>query len=802
MLKKVAGAAQDRLKQRLHHSHGPPSSTGKPGPRQSTRKGQQAAVTFSAVDNAAFERILNDDTDFTTELEVSPPSPPPPPLPPHPHTSPYDNSRTDPAHEDTDLFDDSMFDNEGETLGGNSASSPDDPLFVSYDPLSGQIMPQSVPSDADSNGMKIGNEGTEFVPVNGTSDRNADCAIANPMDGPRPPASSDPELLMTDELFFADSAKIMVEDDAHFQPILHSVMSIPENHPGSEFNSTNGVDIVHADSKSPTGSLPSSVESDAWNMRGRGQNSDPLVGSNAQHTVDKRRGEETHSHAEISASDLESELEQLLAPRYDHTSHVGVAGVSGNVQRRFFPAGEVGGSGHLDSGVFEHDLDSTPEREGAIASTGKDEDNDSLPIRDDHFVTMVDCTHQTDPTAKSASSSSLVSPQVPSPLSGSPNQNRKSSSGKVPPTRPPISPQVHKRMIAIQKPVSPGTHSSHMTTNHDGEGVVVVRLVKPLGQARPSPDKAATAVGKGEELSSDDDELFPDDLKKLRDMDDRLAKRDMTTTTTSDDYTRAKITEEVETTSEQPIEEGMKPSSSSSHSPQERKYKSEFVLPITYHMSLSLVLYLYYSLNVFPYLSGLFAGFLMLYVALGSVFIHYVQATETEREERLQGRKEAVLVSEDFVRTMKVDFRKLEEYQVREGEGREGGGEERGRERGGKKRGRERGGKGRGRGREGKGRGGRGREGKGRRGEEGRGGARERRYLQTISIPKSPVRAFVLHLHIHLRIHLMKCITDCNTCSSVGNPIHVEEPCSMITLNRIPGHSLLFIQHRVQTSDV
>ena len=658
MLKKVAGAAQDRLKQRLHH-HGPPSSSaGRSGPRpRQTRKGQQATVAFSAVDNAAFEQILDDDTDFTTEVEASPP---------RPYSSPANaNSRTDPAQEDTDLFDDSMFDNhEGETLGGNSAPSPDDPLFVSYDPLSGQIMPQSVPSD-DSNGTKTGDEETEFVLVNETSDRNADCAtITDPMDDTRPPVSSDSELLMTDELFFADSAKLAAEDDAHFQPTDHSaVVSIPENSvddSDQEFSS-NGVGI-HANSKSPASSLPSSVESYTGNTKGCGQNCEgPL---DIKHAVDKSK-EETHSHAESSASNLESELEQLLAPRYDHTSHVGVAGESGNAQRRQGHV-EVGGSGHLDSGVFEHDgkdMDSTPERETVVSTTTKDDDgknedkdenNDSLPIHDDHFVTNM-------PTAKSAASSSLVSPQVPPPLSGSPNQNRKNSAGKVPPTRPPISPQVHKRMKAMQKPVSPDTPSSHVTTDHDGDGVAV-RLVKPLERARPSPDKAMTAVGKGEELSSDDDDLFPDDLKKLRDM----AKQD---TTISDNHTQTKITEEVETTSERPIKEEKPSSSSSSPSTrtQKRKYESEFVLSIPYHVFLSLILYLYYSLNVFPYLSGLFAGFLMLYVVLGSVFIYYVQATEKEREERRQGRKQAVLVSQDFVRTMKVDFSKLKEYQVREG---------------------------------------------------------------------------------------------------------------------------------------
>ena len=80
MLKKRVAGAKDKLKHRLHHNHAPPNtgSSSRHGSKyhHSTR-GAGTAVSFSTVDTAAFEQILDDDSDIDfTVVKKAPPTRP------------------------------------------------------------------------------------------------------------------------------------------------------------------------------------------------------------------------------------------------------------------------------------------------------------------------------------------------------------------------------------------------------------------------------------------------------------------------------------------------------------------------------------------------------------------------------------------------------------------------------------------------------------------------------------------------------------------------------------------------------
>jgi hypothetical protein len=87
---------------------------------------------------------------------------------------------------------------------------------------------------------------------------------------------------------------------------------------------------------------------------------------------------------------------------------------------------------------------------------------------------------------------------------------------------------------------------------------------------------------------------------------------------------------------------------------------------ILFHFLFAGLLYFYYSLNIFPYLSGFFAGFFVLYLTVGSVFIFYVQTVE--KYQSGEGKEDRLLEpSQDFTELMHVDFDNLRVYKVSHG---------------------------------------------------------------------------------------------------------------------------------------
>lgn len=85
----------------------------------------------------------------------------------------------------------------------------------------------------------------------------------------------------------------------------------------------------------------------------------------------------------------------------------------------------------------------------------------------------------------------------------------------------------------------------------------------------------------------------------------------------------------------------------------------------SYHMLLAGILYLYFSLNIFPYLAGLVSGFFLFFLTVGALFIYYAHNGTKEHGTTERSASSQVL-SGDFVRRMNVNFHQIKHYKVRE----------------------------------------------------------------------------------------------------------------------------------------
>ncbi len=722
MLKKVSGA-KDKLKQHLHAPHASSSSSSsKPRSHRSRshphRHQTPQAMSFSAMDNAAFEQILSDDTDFLVDFE-KPPRPPPPAIqPPQPapqraSSIPSDPSDPSALDEESDLFDADMFvvldeptpeanDADNHDADPLSSSSSSSSQAVKCDPLSGQIVAQSIPSGVGTgNGTDPGKE----------TDSGQDSQHEHT-------ESQDDDLFPNDEQLLNASTKKDEDGNGH-QSLPHPLAAtLSESPPPQQWDFAHSLEQGHpiaphllsADTSATavvSSSLPPNLETSTTTLRTRSESaprSNPLPRKNP--TSPPPPPPPPWENSESFPSDIKSELEQLLAPRKAPPIASGNPAVPSN------SAGGSGGGGvahqlrvtqrgvsaeregsHLDSGVFEHegrDLDCcTPDqdREGGTGARKSRKEGEKLPpMRDNHF--------KAEPASSSSSSAADSKSSDAQSAKVSPDQVvvKKNSVGKTPPPRPPLSPQVHRRMKSSPKLLSP-PHQTASSACGTGTDEVVPKLVQPLGAARGNatlPPETAVGVVRGgakqqgesgEPLSdAEDDDLFPNDTKKMRELEENmaLAMRESDnsnsspipppaapprlenstpsphphTATTATDRETDKVTTEEKPTS-----------LSTTTSDRQQPETEEADFPPSVHLLLSLALYLYYSLNIFPYLAGLFAGFLMLYIFLGSVFVYYVQAIEREREDKKEQRRN-VSVSDDFVQSMKVDFNKLKEYKV------------------------------------------------------------------------------------------------------------------------------------------
>ena len=653
MFKKVTGAAKDRFKQHLQHQHAPPSRVSRP-PRMHAMHGNRAytnpAVTLKSVDDSNFERILDDESDFTgydfsTPLSSSEGSERSGAL-----NSYFPDSPSSSQNSDSDLF-------------NNEDSSPQTSLDC--DPLSGQIVSKSsydTRSRSNSDGIRIQNVAkNEYRPkddgmdtrnkveveysANTTDKRDNELMEGNPGSGY--PGNSHP----WDSTYTVDSG--LMGEGSLFDQVDNqneeSEHSKPDNVPEFPFHNMEEVesemkpsDVSHSEHQ-----FFSSSPSDSQHMKTSPLSHDKTESSNNKHHLSLESNtpaENTQIHPPIgiqihphtSAIDISSELEQLLAPAVSKVSNkVPTSSPSPlhPLRSRSISVEQKGEDGHLDSGVFEHDTEpySFPEKGGEEGGAGKVNRDDNLfPIQTE----VESVTKQT--TFSYSENKSNISPLlVPKSQSQSP-QGKK----KTPPPRPPLS------LIAKRKILD----KSLATRVVVDDGVEQVKSL-PVSGARDGTKPEQ--VGQ-EEVNRSEERLPPDDLFL-----DDLKKTDQPLTIKQDHKTGFKESLPRPTSTSPEKQQELNKEDKTSKSQEESK--PELTLP--YHLVLSAILYFYYSLNIFPYLAGFFAGFFVLYLLLGSLFIYYVYTVEEKIDERKQGRK-TVQLSEDFVKTMRVDFTKLKEYQV------------------------------------------------------------------------------------------------------------------------------------------
>ena len=718
MLKKVvtgaAGAAKDRLKQhRQQHGsgarHGPrngPGARHKSGP-------SSAAVSLSAVDNAAFEQLLDDDTDFLCETDN------------HTHSSTAlsgpgsaDKSQVTSQREPVGLFDADMF------LCEEEDSAEEEEAMRNCDPLSGQLMAEentdrqqteeeggeraefTSTSDCllNGNGGVVGNGGlgneepengkleckgveTEGPgngdPENGKSENgelsssSSDIPKERNEDGvagvggvagvkvqadesctPQAGPTTEEDGLFNIDPFLSQTAPVTgAMETTPTVPIATSEENTHERHPSipsergrSHSESGQGLDedteLFMSVSSEP-------VVRDQLTTHSSGDDSPPLFSQDHRHLPTKGCGKgsgsikrQSSSLEENSHVGIESELEELLS-----SPKKTVAGVARLEESKEEPQVEREVSGHLDSGVFDHC--------GGAESEGS-------PDRDD-------------------SRTQHVSPVVTGEKLFVEENYFSSSLGPSPPQPVPVRKQGdHTHLLHHTSPTS----SPRETTD---SSVDPIKVTPPPRLPPPSPDASRRTLGSRQYNSTHDKKHAPrSPLSKHRSLHqssrrtparERIVADDLFTLDKKKKSARHKNSEsgKTEVTKDEKLDREelvLKEDSQSSVLTSEisgREDGSTLYLTLPYHLLLSVFLYWYYSLNVFPYLAGLFAGFFSLFLCLGSVFIYYVHFIEKDTNNDKQQEALRSKLSDDFLQTMAVDFNKLRQYQVRREGGREEG---------------------------------------------------------------------------------------------------------------------------------
>ena len=380
------------------------------------------------------------------------------------------------------------------------------------------------------------------------------------------------------------------------------------------------------------------------------------------------------SQQQSATSSIEEELEMLLTPKQkpkvSSTAPFGdesgclptSATVDDPLQAGSHPLGpgRESMSSHLDSGVFEQSghsstLKSTPERE---SEDGAHED-DLFPINEDHFKaddddsTPVPVRRQLIKGASNIEvtqrSKKVLQSTVSAPAIVPPKKN---NTGKVAPPRPAISPKLKHRMIQKQS-----VSSSSIGREHE-EYTARKKTLQPLGQAPQGRDMIQDHSPLRLETESDSNSISeasaipsqaPQEggsastpLEEKRIPADDLFQEDNVPSPSGDEINKV------------PVVTG---------SAEELSDDEEILNYFLYHFLFSGLLYFYYSLNIFPYLSGFFAGFFVLYLTVGSVFIVYVQTVE--KYQTGDGKEDRLLEpSQEFTELMHVDFDNLRVYKV------------------------------------------------------------------------------------------------------------------------------------------
>lgn len=776
------------IQTRARHGH---HASGKGRPRQSTNSSLSAAVSFNKGFNDDFEAILNDESDFLTQLDLADElegsgSGIEEDHGPSLLTVDGDSQTVKPRNDQSDLFSDPIFPESEHDLHEHhdSTTSNVDPLLG----ISGEDKPQTISVHSEGGQHPGGGDlppaetDTVTIPKSekghlGESDHSASSSSDNAVLSEHgaemvvPTVEADtPDPLRPDSPLFSDNVmsgstshkdKEEGEGEHHnssrlgmnifvTQPSNESPRALRKHPPnesdddhqteGGENNQTTAVPMLNTpdlpdieelerklavDSKvhtlgggqdffsseeSPFSSLASSYEGEKTSELSHLITATfPSTGSASQikygHNEGELFGEPVSSGGkEVSGDSLlkvqtfgskpavhtiDEELEILLTPKQrSKTSEE-----SSSASSPSYPAVSVVDDplrsstqpddvrteqtrSHLDSGVFEQSANSvaatksTPERDEEAVIQADDlfqidedhfKDDDATPVLSKRKLTKGASNIEVSQPKKSLYSTLSapdISPTNESVMSSSLNKKRSPAVKAAPPPRPALSPKLKHRMIQKQQPGS----SNPSVLQEDSLGVARKKVVQPLGQALKRSDELGDHV--------------PD---KLESLDARISNSKAAIASGSSGSPSSARSEEKRLPADDLFLEDNLVSSNSLESgqpsetprPDRNEAEAERAGPgneeldyyFTYHLFFACCLYFYYSLNVFPYLSGFFAGFFVLYLTVGSVFIFYVQTVE--KYQTGGGTEDKQLEpSQEFTERMHVDFDSLRVYKV------------------------------------------------------------------------------------------------------------------------------------------
>ena len=379
----------------------------------------------------------------------------------------------------------------------------------------------------------------------------------------------------------------------------------------------------------------------------------------------------------------------------------------GNEHMLLFDASEhpLSPNTSYEEGLPHEDSTAGPrEQRDPLDSFVKIDKNDLFPIEEDHFSkdsSVRETSYSAGRTTFSNQSSKPSRPAVPSrprhPPTAPPRPNpplvKKNSAGKIPPPRPSYSPKLQRRKAAASN-IPPAVQetavdlSSNQKSRSNG-AITKVKLVQPLGRAPPprvgksraesSPlfiaSREVGSLVKDSEPSysrSSGSSSAPDATSLLKQQGSltaqshTLIEADVPKPPESFTKPESKATTEAAagvTKSDQKKEDVLFDEDDKPRHVQEEEFLPG--LAIEYLLLLAGILYLYFSLNIFTYVSGFLAGLLLFYELAGGAFIYYVHNMEEGKSEEAEERsRESLSPSDEFVQSMMVNFNKLKGYQV------------------------------------------------------------------------------------------------------------------------------------------
>ena len=350
------------------------------------------------------------------------------------------------------------------------------------------------------------------------------------------------------------------------------------------------------------------------------------------------------SHKE---SDTVAALEALLAPK----PNSGSGGFTDELPSQHPLQGSSthhNNGYHLDSGVYDHDHDSFL----ASHSTETTDGEDMFAIQEDYFSRggLKETSHMSsgnDPLSNNRSLKKPVGKRLTSSRSpvGSSSHTphttppKRNSAGRIPPQRPQMSPNLRRK---LHQP-SPDPTS----------------IEKEVHQQKHLQGHLLEPATKKNRVVADD--LFDNDSVPVH-----LPHYSTKTRPDSSVLDHPPTTSAKEPLKQDTAGDHVKPqtlSQAESKLPSEDSDEPE--LTLTYHLLLACLLYFHYTFSSSSYLAGLLTGFLLVFLLVGSVFIYYVSTIESEKREKKNRRSRFVQPSEDFLRTMDVNFEKIKNYKVR-----------------------------------------------------------------------------------------------------------------------------------------